>query len=116
MDNVANTIKNEPQAQTAAEDVTPKAHGNDEQQDTLLDIQELVDNTPDLTACPLEEAIMICGATGTWSKMTKVQLKLANDPLKAFEMLNNAQYTAMREYYNHRRITDGIEEANAFWE
>ncbi|MBQ9453820.1 MAG: hypothetical protein IJU65_11115 [Desulfovibrio sp.] len=116
MDNVADTMKNEPQAQTITEEAIPKEHETDGQQDAHLVIQELIDNTPDLTACPLEEAIMICGATGTWSKMAKVQLKLANDPLKAFEMLNNTQYTAMREYYNHRRITDGIEEANAFWE
>ncbi|MBO4301463.1 MAG: hypothetical protein J5861_07670 [Desulfovibrio sp.] len=80
-----------------------------------LSLQELIDNTGNLAECPTEHAIMICGATGTWSRLAKTHPGLANDPLKAFEMLNNTQYTAMREYFNHRRIHDGTEETNAVW-
>ena len=117
MDKAMDAMTNFLQTQTTA-DGTPmaKTRAEAEHKAARFVMQDLIDNTPDLNACPQEHAIMICGATGKWSRLAKAYPKLANDPLKAFEMLNNTQYTAMREYYNHRRITDGIEEANAVWE
>ena len=83
--------------------------------DAALDMQELIDSTPDLAQCPQHWAIMICGATGDWDRLRAVYPDLAKDPLKAFAELNDTEYMLMKEYFTHRLIDVSVNEADDFW-
>lgn len=84
--------------------------------DEQLDMQELIDTTPDLHDCPQHRAIMICAATGTWDALLEIYPELGKDPLKAFAMLNDTEYDVMKSYFTQRQISNAVHEADTFWD
>ena len=99
----------EPEFQSAFTDSLP------DQGDMHLDMQELIDNTHDLHACPINHAVMICASTGTWDDLLEICPELAKNPLKAFAALSDLEYSTMKKYFTQRSMEASLNETDEFW-